>query len=339
MLRTLKVLAICAIAVGLLAGFYFIPTDQVISDTGNSPLYAASLNSTTDHLTGQKDPGREGDSKGGGEGNLVTCETTCGPTCNQTTCGVTCVATCEYTCANTCGQETCGITCMATCEATCANTCEQETCQSTCVTTCAYTCEVPIGLVSFGAEADVNQVVLGWATASEIDNYFFRVWRSMSPDGNYAMIAEIPSAMEGVATTQYSITDNNVTPGVTYYYMLSDVSTYGYETMHPTVASATPLAEMGTAEEFVMAQNYPNPFNPSTTIRFTLPASALTRLDVYDMNGRVVNTLVNGLMNSGTHEIVWNATDQAGNILPSGMYLYRLTSGGLATSGKMLFVK
>ncbi len=133
--------------------------------------------------------------------------------------------------------------------------------------------------------------------------------------------------------TAYSYVDHNVVPGTTYFYKIQDISLYGYQTMHQAVASAT------VAAGYVLAQNYPNPFNPETVIRFVLPSSAQTRLAVYDMSGRLVRTLVNGTVDAGPHQVSWNATDEAGQILPSGMYIYRLSAGAIKTSGKMVFVK
>ena len=116
MLKTLRFFAFGAFAIGLLVGFYLWPSGQVVSEPGNSPLYAASLTATTTQLNGPAQPQVPiVAGKGGGEGNFITCEITCGPTCNQTTCGVTCVATCASTCANTCSQTTCNSTCVATC--------------------------------------------------------------------------------------------------------------------------------------------------------------------------------------------------------------------------------
>lgn len=337
MLRTLRFFAFGAFAVGLLIGFYLWPSGQVVSEPGNSPLYSASLVSTTNNLNGPanpQDPIHNSDGKGGGEGNLVTCETTCGPTCNQTTCGTTCVATCASTCANTCAQTTCNSTCVATCEATCANTCSQATCNSTCVITCSFTCEEPITLVEFTAAPQADGIQLHWVTGVEVDNYCFVLWRSTSLDGQYTDISgEIPAQAQGPGMTNYSYVDHNVAPGTTYYYKIQDISLYGYQTMHQAIASAT------VAADFILAQNYPNPFNPETVIRFMLPAQSQTRLAVYDMNGRLVKTLVNESVAAGSHQVSWNATDEAGQILPSGMYIYRLTAGAVSTSGKMVFVK
>jgi hypothetical protein len=81
-------------------------------------------------------------------------------------------------------------------------------------------------------------------------------------------------------------------------------------------------------------QNYPNPFNPSTAIRFQLPASGITHLAVYDMLGRRVAVLVDGSMAAGHHTATFDASS-----LTSGMYLYRLTSGGQTLAKQMLLIK
>jgi len=336
MLRTLRFFAFGAFAVALVLGFYLWPSSQVISEPGNSPLYTASLNNTTTQISGpgNNGPGSLVAGKGGGQGNFITCEITCGPTCNQTTCGTTCVATCASTCANTCAQTTCSSTCVATCASTCANTCQQATCASTCVVTCSYTCEEPITLAGFSAQALPGGVELNWTTGSEVDNYSFVLWRATDPQGEFINVSgEIRSMGQGVGNTNYSYTDHNVTPGTTYFYKISDITTYGYQTMHNNVVSAT------VAANFVLAQNFPNPFNPSTVIRFVLPAQAQTKLAVYDMSGSLVKTLVNADLGAGSHQVSWNATNEMGSILPSGMYIYRLTAGALTANGKMVFVK
>lgn len=83
-----------------------------------------------------------------------------------------------------------------------------------------------------------------------------------------------------------------------------------------------------------LMQNYPNPFNPGTTIRFALPNEADVRLEVFDILGRRVATLVNGRMTSGLHEVYWDASRQA-----SGVYLYRMVTSDRAETRKMTLVK
>ncbi len=85
---------------------------------------------------------------------------------------------------------------------------------------------------------------------------------------------------------------------------------------------------------FALGQNYPNPFNPSTVIRYTLDAGRPTSLKVYDVLGREVAVLVDGVMSPGTHSVTFD-----GSGLASGVYLYRLESGGKVLSRKFTLIK
>ena len=90
-------------------------------------------------------------------------------------------------------------------------------------------------------------------------------------------------------------------------------------------------------EKFSLSQNYPNPFNPSTTIKFMIPASssvAQTFLNVYDILGREVTTLVSQQLSPGTYEVNWDASNY-----PSGLYFYKLTTGDYTETRKMIMLK
>jgi len=84
---------------------------------------------------------------------------------------------------------------------------------------------------------------------------------------------------------------------------------------------------------------HPNPFNPMTTVAFTTPARGVVRLEVYDVGGRRVRTLVDSNLDAGDHTVCWDGRDDAGWILPAGQYLARLTAGTLVQVSKMTLVK
>ncbi len=91
--------------------------------------------------------------------------------------------------------------------------------------------------------------------------------------------------------------------------------------------------------ELALGQNYPNPFNPSTTISYSLPTSGLVRLDIYNVRGQLVRTLIDAEQDSGYHSVVWNGTDKSGQNVASGIYFYRLSSPGEALGKRMLLMK
>ena len=92
--------------------------------------------------------------------------------------------------------------------------------------------------------------------------------------------------------------------------------------------------ENAIPDDYQLSQNYPNPFNPTTKIKFSVPQSSHVRLTVYDILGKEVARLVDSEMNTGSHEIQWNATNMA-----SGVYFYRMEAGDFVTIKKMLLMK
>ncbi len=94
-----------------------------------------------------------------------------------------------------------------------------------------------------------------------------------------------------------------------------------------------------TPASFSLKQNYPNPFNPVTEISFGLPTSGHTTLEVYDIMGRKVKTLVDGELPAGTHRVVWNSLNDGGKRVASGVYFYKLSHGDKVIARKMVILK
>ncbi|MFQ5649853.1 MAG: PKD domain-containing protein [bacterium] len=92
-------------------------------------------------------------------------------------------------------------------------------------------------------------------------------------------------------------------------------------------------------DRFVLNPNFPNPFNPGTQISYALPRQASVRIDIYDLLGRQVRTLVDETMPAGRHAIVWDGRDQHGQAAASGVYIYRIRAGEFVESRRMLLVK
>ncbi|NTU49870.1 MAG: T9SS type A sorting domain-containing protein [Desulfobulbaceae bacterium] len=194
---------------------------------------------------------------------------------------------------------------------------------------------LPVELSKFIATTDGKGVILNWTTASETNNQGFIVSRSESKNGPFQQIASYQSHtnLKGQGTTSaetnYRLSDYSATiqSGKTYFYRLEDVNLTGQRNVLGT-------REVKLPEGYALSQNYPNPFNPSTTINFTLKQDGKTVLEVYNLLGQRVATIVNSELKSGAYSYNWNAAGQT-----SGVYFYRLASGNFVQTKKMLLVK
>jgi len=91
--------------------------------------------------------------------------------------------------------------------------------------------------------------------------------------------------------------------------------------------------------EFILIQNHPNPFNPVTTLQYDLPEDAMVNITIYDMMGRVVSNLVSSQQNAGYKSVQWNATNNAGQPVSAGLYLYTIQAGEFRQTKKMVLLK
>jgi hypothetical protein len=109
------------------------------------------------------------------------------------------------------------------------------------------------------------------------------------------------------------------------------------EVYSPTgVADAAPAS---APKEFRLHANYPNPFNPSTTLRYDVPSKAKVTIQVFDLAGRLVKTLVDEEKSAGSYQISWDGKDELGRAVASGVYFARMKAAGYLHTTKMILVK
>jgi hypothetical protein len=105
-----------------------------------------------------------------------------------------------------------------------------------------------------------------------------------------------------------------------------------------TLTSVQPKDQILPAKFFV-SQNYPNPFNPSTTIEIQLAETNNLIVSIFDVTGRLINTLVNNKLEAGLYSVEWNGKDQNGRLLPTGVYIMKVVSGQNSHNQKIAFIK
>ena len=107
----------------------------------------------------------------------------------------------------------------------------------------------------------------------------------------------------------------------------------------PVVVTGIGDKETPGMAKFDLMPSYPNPFNPATTIAYVIPSDGLVRLDIYDVNGRHIVSLVNASQTEGRHSIEWDGRDESGELLASGSYFARLEFEGVVRSRTMVLLK
>ena len=191
---------------------------------------------------------------------------------------------------------------------------------------------IPVELASFTASADENSVKLNWSTATETNNSGFAIERKTTFDERWKEIGFVPGFGTTTERKSYSFIDENLTMG-SYSYRIKQINLDGtFEYSNAVVV------EIYVLEEYTLAQNFPNPFNPSTNIEFSIPQTSNVTIEVYNIVGERVASLVNKTLDAGYHRINFNASN-----LPSGTYVYQLKASGengtIVETKKMLLMK
>ncbi len=115
--------------------------------------------------------------------------------------------------------------------------------------------------------------------------------------------------------------------------------TTGEVMLHCIVQNGTANEDPTVQPVIFSAANYPNPFGSSTSISYSVPKDGSASLNIYNLKGQLIRTMLNGSVKAGSYKIDWNGTDSQGNPVANGVYLYRLESNGKSITNKMLLAK
>lgn len=194
-----------------------------------------------------------------------------------------------------------------------------------------------VGLSTFDAVRYDGRVEVVWTTVSEVSNGGFNIHRSLSEDGPHAPINDelIPGRGSELQGASYSFVDGDVVDGLDYYYWLESIDLSGAGTMHGPVFASAEAGESPVPAAFGLAQNHPNPFNPVTEIKYNLPVDCYVTLEVYDVLGRRVATLVNDYQTAGFKVAHWQVDSE----VSSGVYFYKLRAGSYIETRKMVLLR
>ena len=189
---------------------------------------------------------------------------------------------------------------------------------------------LPVELTSFTVTADNNNIKLKWSTATELNNFGFKIER-MDKNSTWKNISFVIGSGNSNSPKEYSFTDKDVSENNSYTYKLIQIDINGTTTYSKEVeinADFTPI-------EYFLSQNYPNPFNPSTVIKYSIPKISFVSLKVYNAIGKEVADLVNETQVANEHTVNFDASKNN-----SGIYYYTLKAGNnFSQTKKMILVK
>ncbi|CAN5550881.1 hypothetical protein BH10BAC5_BH10BAC5_09420 [soil metagenome] len=188
---------------------------------------------------------------------------------------------------------------------------------------------LPVELASFNAIADRNKVTLNWSTSFEINNSGFDIERKLTAGVSWSRIGNVSGRGSINTPVNYSFNDNNVAAGK-YIYRLKQIDfngSYHYYSLSNEVVVGIPI-------QFKLSQNYPNPFNPTTKINFDLPVDSKVKIEVFDITGRLLAVLADGIITAGYHTVDFNAAS-----FSSGVYFYRLSTANFTSVKRMVLLK
>jgi hypothetical protein len=195
---------------------------------------------------------------------------------------------------------------------------------------------LPVQLSFFRAEFTDNLILIEWSTESELNNAGFEIYKSTDTDSQYSLVSSYKNNPELIGQGnsnhrhEYSITDEFIEWGRTYFYRLAEVDFSGVKTFYGPISVTLAV----NLTEFILKPNYPNPFNSTTTIKFQIPYPGRVTLKIYDSLGKESETLLSGRISAGIYQYSWNTAG-----LGSGIYYIFLKYGNTIRTQKAVLVK
>ena len=191
---------------------------------------------------------------------------------------------------------------------------------------------LPVELASFTAKVDGNNILLSWSTAGETNNLGFSIQRKNEKD-EFTEICFVDGKGTTNAANQYQYVDTDLLPG-RYTFRLKQIDFDGGYSFSESIDAIVNLPQ-----KFSLRQNYPNPFNGGTNIEYALPKLSRIRLEIVNLQGRVVRSLLDREQEGGIHRAYWDGKDAAGHDVATGLYFYHLQTNEYSGAKKLVLAK
>lgn len=204
---------------------------------------------------------------------------------------------------------------------------------------------LPVTLSSFTAICTESNIVnIEWTTQSESNMIGYYIFRSVNNEVNTSVrVSTLFAAGNQTETAHYLFTDQETENDQIYYYWLQSCDLDGSSQYFGPLQiktgfghnPQTPLIPLTTR----LNAAYPNPFNPSTSISYDLAENSRVIMEVFNIKGQKIKTLLNQDVNSGRYSILWNGKDDYNKSVASGVYFCRMQAGKYHQQKKLMLIK
>ncbi len=197
---------------------------------------------------------------------------------------------------------------------------------------------LPVELIYFYASVQPESVLLKWGTATEVNNFGFEIERAYNTTANWETIDFVLGSGTSNIPINYEYPDTTVLRTGIVYYRLKQVDIIGdfeySDTISVNFLSAIILERTDAPQEFLISNNFPNPFNPATKINFQIPIQQSLKINLYDINGKLVKEIAAQEFLPGSYQLFLDFTDYS-----SGIYFVRFEVQKNVVTKQITFVK
>ena len=201
-------------------------------------------------------------------------------------------------------------------------------------------CPIPQDLIA--SDTSANRVDVRWAAVIHGDLAGYNLYRSRWQAGGFEKLNSTP-----ILSNRY--VDTTPSDSAVYWYYVtaiySNIAWGTVESFNSNMDSGSLRNPTGINDdnlipkEFFLSQNYPNPFNPTTTISYGLPKDSNVKIEIFNLLGQKVTTIIDDKEKAGYKSLIWNGKDNAGQSVSSGVYFYRIDTGDRQLTKKMMLLK
>ena len=214
----------------------------------------------------------------------------------------------------------------------------------------------PFSLISPSDETVINitesslglNLIVQWEQATDMDNDTLYYYLSLQPESNEFEIGLVLDGTTAIIPYQtiydtmfhYGLTEGTILWNVAAFDQYDITWSYnGPWSLSIDVSTVSTDFNVSMPNNYALSQNYPNPFNPITQFNYDLPEQSMVTIIVYDIKGREIRSLSQGLKQPGHYSVTWNALDNYGNPVSAGVYLYHIQTDNFSKSKKMILLK